>query len=112
MERMREGMRHRSDIDIAIALDESLTSIERTHARLALIARLSATLGTDDVDVVPLSGITSTLYDMIHEEGVVVYGDPAEFEKRHDTESEPTTHEGRLARFDDVLAALNRVVCG
>jgi len=45
----------RSDIDIAVLLQEGLSSLERQRWRLALIARLSRAFRTDDVDVVVLN---------------------------------------------------------
>ncbi|MGB9723294.1 MAG: type VII toxin-antitoxin system MntA family adenylyltransferase antitoxin [Chloroflexia bacterium] len=45
----------RSDIDIAVLLQEGLPSLEKQRWRLALIARLSRVLRTDDVDVVVLN---------------------------------------------------------
>jgi len=42
-----------SDVNLAVAFPDTLSSVERTRARLTLIERLSVALGTDDVDVVP-----------------------------------------------------------
>lgn len=96
-----------SDVDVAVEFDESLSSGERTRARLALIERLSTALGTDDVDVVPLLQASDELRREIFEDGVCIYGSPEE----HAVEDETaTSHDERLADFDELLAELERVV--
>lgn len=44
-----------SNLDVDAMFENSLTSVERTQTRVAIIERLGTTLGTDDVDVIPLS---------------------------------------------------------
>ena len=63
-----------SDIDLGVVFDDDLDSITRTRARLRLIERLSAELGTDAIDVVPLSQTGAALRRSVHEEGIVIYG--------------------------------------
>jgi predicted nucleotidyltransferase len=69
-----------SDIDLAVAFDESLSSVERTRARLELIEQLSTGLETDDVDVVPLSDAPSELLEEILTDGVLIYGSMTDLE--------------------------------
>jgi len=97
-----------SDIDLAVAFDESLSSVERTRARVALIERIGAVLGTDEVDVVPLIEVSSRLYQEILDDGYVLYGSLDESERHKEGGS--STHEARLEAFDEILADLERVV--
>jgi predicted nucleotidyltransferase len=94
-----------SDIDIAVEFDESLSSTERTRARLALIERLGTALGTGDVDVTPLSKASADLKREIFEDGICLYGSVDE-----NLPEETTSHDERLADFDELLAELERVV--
>lgn len=95
-----------SDVDLAVQFDESLSSEERTRARLALIERLSTALGTDAVDVVPLSGASDDLKRDIFVDGIRLYG---RVDERPVGET-ARDHDERLADFDDLLAELERVV--
>jgi predicted nucleotidyltransferase len=100
----------RSDIDLAVAFDESLSSVERTRARLGLIEQLSTELGTNDVDVVPLSEAPSELVAEILTDGVLIYGSMTDLEPYRGQTPPPSTRQDRLAAFDDVLEELDRVV--
>lgn len=101
-----------SDIDLAVAFEEELSSIDRTRARLALIERLSVELETDDIDVVPLSRATPALLREIRSDGIVLYGSEESVPRVSTTESnvETETHEDRLAQFDELLTDIRRVV--
>lgn len=99
-----------SDVDLAVAFDDSLNSVERTRARLALIERLSAALDTDDVDVVPLGQATPELVREIVADGVLIAGTRADLDAYRDESPSTTTHEERVAALDAVLADLERVV--
>jgi predicted nucleotidyltransferase len=101
----RGEQRPESDIDVAVEFDESLSSTERTRARLALIERLGTALGTDDVDVTPLSKASAELKREILEDGICLYGSVDE-----DVPEETTGHDERLEDFDELLAELERVV--
>jgi predicted nucleotidyltransferase len=101
----RGEQRPGSDIDVAVEFDESLSSTERTRARLALIERLGTALGTDDVDVTPLSKASAELKREILEDGICLYGSVDE-----DVPEETTGHDERLEDFDELLAELERVV--
>ena len=100
----------RSDIDLAVAFDESLSSVERTRARLELIEQLSTGLETDDVDVVPLSDALSELLEEILTDGVLIYGSMTDLEPYRGKTPPSSTRQDRLAAFDDVLEELDRVV--
>lgn len=99
-----------SDVDIAIAFEESCPSVDRTRARLALTERLRGVLGTDTVDVVPLGQASATLRREICEDGIVIYGPPATLDAYCEPVPETPTHEERLSEFDALLADLERVV--
>lgn len=99
-----------SDVDIAVAFEESLSSCERTRVRLALIERLSVRLDTDDVDVVPLAETPPELRRGICEDGVVIVGSSGDLEPYCDVPPRTRTREERLAEFDELLADLDRVV--
>lgn len=98
-----------SDVDLAVAFRTAIPDLERTHARLALIDRLSVHLG-HDVDVVPLSAVSAALQRAIREEGIVIYGDPDDFDAYCADEGATSTRDERLARFDEMLDALEQVV--
>ena len=70
----------RSDIDLAVAFDESLSSVERTRARLGLIERLSTELATNDVDVVPFSRVPDELLEEILIDGFLIHGSMEDLE--------------------------------
>jgi len=93
-----------------VAFDESLSSVERTRARLELIEQLSTGLETDDVDVVPLSDVPSELLEEILTDGVLIYGSMTDLEPYQGQAPSPSSHQDRLAAFDDVLEELDRVV--
>jgi predicted nucleotidyltransferase len=98
-----------SDIDLAVEFDSSLSSLERTRARLRIIEEVSVALGLDAVDVVPLSGAPESLHRDIHENGVLLYGSADDADTPADDETEPD-HEETLARFDRVIADLEHTV--
>jgi len=100
-----------SDIDLAVECESSLTSVERTQTRVAIIERLSTTLETDDVDVIPLSQAPVELVEEIFRDGILVYGSTEGLERYEQTRSQETqTHRDRLEEFDDLLAELEQVV--
>lgn len=108
----RDEATDRSDIDLAVAFEETLSSIDRTRARLALIERLSVELETDDIDVVPLSRTPPDLLREVRADGIVLYGSEEFVPRVSNTESkvEAETHEDRLAQFDELLTDIRRVV--
>lgn len=98
----------RSDVDVAVGFQDDLTSAERTRQRLRLTSELSRVFGTDAVDVVPLSGMSPALRREVAEDGVLLYGDPREVSSVDS--SGPRSHEERLREFDEMLAAIRKVV--
>lgn len=106
----RGEQRADSDVDVAVAFDDSLSSLDRTRARLSLIRRLSDVLGMDDVDVVPLDGAPQSLVREILADGIVVVGSPSDVEAYADETDDGLDPGARRAAFDDVLAELERVV--
>lgn len=96
----------RSDVDVAVAFEESLSDSERTAARLSLTRDIAVELGTDDVDVVPLSGATPELVSEIQRDGVLLVGTLDEFQT---VASENGESRGR-GDEDDVVASLDEVI--
>lgn len=99
-----------SDVDVAVGFDESVSSTDRTWARLDLIERLGAALETDRVDVVPLSNVSDALLREIHADGVLLVGEESDLSRYGDPEPPDDTHDERMGEFDDILAELERVV--
>jgi predicted nucleotidyltransferase len=95
-----------SDVDLAVVFDDSLESVERTRERLGLIERLTACLGTDDIDVVPLARTHATLRREIDDDGIVIYGSPDALPAMDD--SSPAADQ--MAAFDELLTEIERVV--
>ena len=99
-----------SDIDLAVAFDESLSSLDQTRARLSLIEQLSSTLGTDAIDVVPLSKAPVSLRREIQTDGIILYGSKGQLPPVDDETHTHQTHEDRMDRFDELLTDIERVV--
>lgn len=100
----------RSDVDLAVAFDESLTSQERTAARLDLLTEVSVELGTDDIDVVPLSGASPELLAEIRRDGVLILGRRDGVEAiMSDVDASASAIEFRSA-LDELIADLGQVV--
>ena len=96
-----------SDVDLAVVFDDSLESVETTRARLGLIERLTARLGTDDIDVVPLARTHATLRREIFDDGIILYGSPDALPAADD-DSSPAADQ--MAAFDELLTEIERVV--
>ena len=62
-----------SDVDVAVLLDESLTSDERFAERLRLLGDLSCIFGTDNVDLVILNAAPPLLAYETLRHGVLLY---------------------------------------
>jgi len=100
-----------SNLDADAMFENSLTSVERTQTRVAIIERLGTTLGTDDVDVIPLSQAPAELAEEIFRDGILVYGSSEGLERYEQMRSQETqTHRDRLEAFADLLAELEQVV--
>ena len=100
----------RSDIDLAVEFEESLSSTERTRARLDLIKQLSGELETDEIDVLPLPAVSNGLLEDILTDGVLIYGSMTDVDSYRERISSTSNHRDRLAAFDNILEELNRVV--
>lgn len=100
----------KSDIDLAVEFEESLSSVERTRGRLSLIERLTTELGTDGIDVTPISRVSTEFLEEIRADGILIYGSPAELERYYGQSVERSNHRDRIAEFDDLLGELERVV--
>lgn len=99
-----------SDIDLAVVFNETLSSVEKTRARLALIERLSMSLGTDAVDVTPLTQAPTSLQREIYQDGILLYGSERSLPAIGEKSYTPQTHRDRMAEFDDVLTDIERIV--
>ncbi|WP_167837281.1 type VII toxin-antitoxin system MntA family adenylyltransferase antitoxin [Halosimplex halophilum] len=99
----------RSDIDIGVAFEDVHSPSDRTRERLSLIDALSAALGTDDIDVVPITDSPPELRRSIRRDGVVVYGS---LDRARDLLATPDSEadDAPLDSFDDILGDLRRVV--
>lgn len=100
----------RSDVDIGVTFEAGLSSEARTDARLGLIERLTAELGTDAVDVVPLDCAPAGLVEDVLSDGIVVYGSPDSISELEPGSTPRRTGENTLDQFDDVLTDIERVV--
>lgn len=105
----RGDSHERSDIDLGVAFDGALSPSERTRERLALIDELATALGTDDVDVVPVSDSPPELKRSIRRDGVVVYGS---IDRARDllATPEPESDASPIEEFDEILGDIRRVV--
>lgn len=86
---------------------DSLSSVERTRARLALIERLGEELGIDGVDVIPLDRAPDALLAEILRDGILVHGSESELESYR---SQAQSDEGKPEEFDDVLEDIETLV--
>lgn len=100
----------RSDVDVAVAFEDDLSSRERTKARLSLIERIGERLGIDAVDVVPLADARLALQAELRADGLVIVGSKADAESYVADAGVPSNREARREAFDEVLADLERVV--
>lgn len=100
----------RSDVDLAVAFDDGLSSSERTRERLALIEALSVQLGTDDIDLTPLDGSPPELLESIRRDGVVVYGSPEHADELLQTGQTDTDAGASLDDLDEIISDIERVV--
>jgi predicted nucleotidyltransferase len=96
-----------SDIDLAVAFRDSLSSPERTRTRLSLIERLDAALGTDAVDVIPLDRAPDALLGEILRDGIVVHGEESALERYRSRDGNDGDDRERL---DDVLADIEAFI--
>jgi len=78
-----------SDVDVAIYLDESLSSGERFKTRLRLISEMASLLKTDKVDLIVMNDATSSLnYEIIRFKPIFVRDPSRKVEVEHRIMSE------------------------
>ena len=98
-----------SDVDIAVAFEDGLSSATRLERRIELTTALSKALGIDDVDVTDLDRVRPEVGRSVLETGVVLVGDDQaldEYRDRFEREATDESHDDRMRRFDDVLDRL------
>jgi predicted nucleotidyltransferase len=98
----------RSDIDIAIEL-ESLRPGDRGYneAFFGLSADLSETLETDEVDLVDLHMLSSTLAQDVFAHGVLLAGDPERAADLREQLTDESDVESPRERFDEALEKID-----
>lgn len=104
----------RSDIDIAVALDDTQPADPEYNDRFfGLSADLSQTLQTDDVDLVDLHTAPPELTAAIFEQGILLVGDPdrAAALQEQLTEQE-TSDQSPRERFDTALTRIDTHLSG
>lgn len=100
-----------SDIDIAVAFDDSVDPDDRLSARIDLIVDLSARLGTDDIDIADLASIKPIVGEHAMRTGTLLIGDEAGrqtyLDHFHDEQNTaPASHEERMERFRSIVERL------
>lgn len=102
-----------SDVDVAVAFEESLPPEDRHRARIDLVVDLMETLEVNDVDVTDLDGVRPAVGASALRTGVVLVGDQDRFDQlREEFESRTTelTHEERMRAFDEIIDRLEEAV--
>lgn len=104
--RAREESHERSDVDVAVAFEEELSTLD---SRLALGGELALALGTDDVDVVDLRAAPPSLVRAVFRDGDRLVGTEAETRRLRATllDGEKGDPRSPTERFDDALAAID-----
>ncbi len=100
-----------SDVDVAVAFDQSLSDRQRYRARIALIVAFERELGTDDIDVVDLDGTAPEIGLAALEDGHVLVEDDERSEalrEEYEAQTVETTQEERMERFDELLDQMER----
>lgn len=98
-----------SDVDIAVAFEDGLSTATRLERRIELTTALSKALGIDDVDVTDLDRVRPEIGRSVLETGIVLVGDDQmldEYRERFEREATDESHDDRMRRFDDVLERL------
>jgi predicted nucleotidyltransferase len=102
-----------SDVDVAVAFEESLPSADRHRARIDLVVDLMETLGVNDVDVTDLDGVRPAVGVSALRTGAVLVGDPDRIDRlREAFESRTTdrTHDERMRALDELFARVEEAV--
>jgi predicted nucleotidyltransferase len=105
----------RSDVDIAVAFEETLSATERLDTRIEVTTALVKTLGTNDVDVTDLDSVRPEVGANALKTGTRLVGDPTllqAYAKRFEQELKENeeTHMERMRRFDALLERLETQV--
>ena len=100
-----------SDIDIAVAFDDSVDPDDRISARIDLIVDLSARLGTDDIDIADLASIKPIVGEHAMRTGILLVGDEASRQTyldhfQDEQNTAPASHEERMERFRSIVERL------
>ena len=98
-----------SDVDVGVVFDSTLSTEQRSRARIDLVVDLSRALGTDDIDVVDFDTVRPAVGASALANAIVLVGDPDEAERRRAAFEHRTTertHEQRMRRFDELLARM------
>lgn len=103
-----------SDVDIAVAFDDTLSECDRLQCRISLTATLVETLSTDAVDVTDLDAIRPAVGLAAVNTGYLLLGDQETLETyrtQFEREVGPAeTHKQRMERFDAILDRLEETV--
>jgi predicted nucleotidyltransferase len=101
-----------SDVDLAVAFDDSISEQEYADARLGLIADLTSALDQNTVDVADLEDMKPAVGKSAFEHGVVVIGnqDQADRYREQFTRATSTSNRTRRERFDDLLTQIEELV--
>lgn len=98
-----------SDVDVAVAFEQGLSSATRLERRIELTTALSKALGIDDIDVTDLDRVRPEVGRSVLETGIVLVGDDQvldEYRERFERDATDESHDDRMRRFDDVLERL------
>ncbi|WP_231189024.1 nucleotidyltransferase domain-containing protein [Haladaptatus sp. DYF46] len=103
-----------SDIDIAVELNITQRADPAyNEAFFGLSADLSATLGTDDVDLVDVHTLSPAIAENIFKEGVLLVGDQQHAEElRHEVTNGGFDNRSPRDRFDDALGKIDQHLGG
>lgn len=108
------GDRHpRSDIDIAVAFDDS--SAGGLDEQLSLISDLSIVLDTNDVDLAVIDDLDPQVGKRAFSEGELLIGTEQQFAEQRRRFERLTEHEDRdppAERFDAALERIDRMIGG
>jgi predicted nucleotidyltransferase len=101
-----------SDVDLAVAFDDSISEQEYADARLGLIADLTSALGQNAVDVADLNDMKPAVGKSALEHGVVLIGsrDQADRYLEQFTQATSTSNRTRRERFDNLLTQIEELV--
>ncbi len=100
-----------SDVDIAVAFDDSLTADQRLQQRIDLTTALMTTLKIDRVDVTDLDAVRPAVGKEAIETGQHLLGDQSTalaYRRRFESKLDDSeTHEQRMQQFDALLDRLD-----